>query len=133
MPASAAKVHARASFESARAEAIDTSMGEVAEGLGDVPGDVPSDVAAASGRDEKLAEETAKAASPISLGEGSAARRVQNQKRPEYDDIDVDDDVEPVTAWFTRRETEEPEAFPRDDGARGVTWNVPPGALPRRR
>ena len=130
VPASAAKVHARASFESARAEAIDTSMGEVAEGLGDVPGDVPSDVAAASGRGEKLAEETAKAASPISLSEGSAARRVQKQKRPEYDDIDVDDDVEPVTAWFTRRETEEPEAFPRDDGARGVTWNVPPGALP---
>ena len=125
VPASAAKAR-RASFESARAEAVDTSMDEVAE-RGDVPGDVPSDVAAASGRDEKLAEETAKAASPISLNAGDAAR---TQKRPEYDDIDVDDDVEPATAWFTRRETEERDAFPRDDGARGVTWNVPPGALP---
>ena len=138
VPASAAKAR-RASFESARAEAIDTSMDEVAE-RGDVPGDVPSDAAAASGRDEKLAEETltrrgdaraetAKAASPISLNAGDAARTQKRAHKNEYDDIDVDDDVEPATAWFTRRETEEP-AFPRDDGARGVTWNVPPGALP---
>ena len=128
VPASAAKAR-RASFESARAEAVDTSMDEVAE-RGDVPGDVPSDVAAASGRDEKgdARAETAKAASPISLNAGDTKTRTQ--KRPEYDDIDVDDDVEPATAWFTRRETEEPGAFPRDDGARGVTWNVPPGALP---
>ena len=128
VPASAAKARreSRESRESAGAEAIDTSMGEIAEEE-DVPRDVPRDAPAADALAPAPAKAEAGTAEEASPKIGDAA---PTQTRPEYDDIDVDDDVEPATAWFTRKGTDTPTLGFRDDGVRGVTWNVPPGALP---
>ena len=52
------------------------------------------------------------------------------------DDIGYDDDADDATsAWFSKPKEHEAAARflspePVDDGLRGVTWNLPPGALP---